>query len=285
MRMKHNQDSRNKFRIPIFMVLFLYAGLTCLLGKSLQVYAQNALGLTERLTFSTQIEFFVNHLKSLPVYKQLRIFNKYYPVVARELDMENLYSPGLQEINMLLNTAVSESVDVLTLFTHPAIQRSKTFVLDKKTLLQINRQYNLHALFMLSCPSTSEDAVIQMDFLAVGQGKLIIGYNKNSQIKHPDYPFATGRYDYQELFMMDAGTDDQGNYGLFGIRGMSNPKEEFKPMIGPLNASILSLSMMSGSGVEKKILVKYQLFGIGKKVVERIPIEFLSPEHARIRIK
>ena len=73
---------------------------------------------------------------------------------------------------------------------------------------------------------------------------------------------------------MDAGRDDQGNYSLFEIRGMSAPNGEFEPMIGPLNAAIKSLSLMSDSKGEKKILVKYQMFGIGKKQVDRIPIEY-----------
>ncbi len=38
-----------------------------------------------------------------------------------------------------------------------------------------------------------------MKFLLFGQKKLIIGYDKNATIKHPDYSFATGYYNYKKL--------------------------------------------------------------------------------------
>jgi hypothetical protein len=62
-----------------------------------------------------------------------------------------------------------------------------------------------------------------MKFLVIGQKKLIVGYNSNAKIKHPDYDFATGKYDYRELFTMDAGQDSKGNLGLFNIKGLSHP--------------------------------------------------------------
>lgn len=224
--------------------------------------------------FSDHIELFMDLLKPLHLSQPTEIFNDYYPIIYREINTENLYVAYPEQIYGLLDKAVSESVDVLTLFTHPAVHREKALLIRKKTLHLIDHYYDLHAIFLLSCPSISEDTMIRMNFLVVGQGKLIIGYDKNTRIKHPDYPFATGRYDYQKFFMMDAGTDDQGNIGLFDIRGLSNSNDRFEPMKGPLNAAVKSLSLIFDSMGNKEILVKYKMFGIGRKVVEPIPIEY-----------
>ena len=233
-------------------------------------------------SFSTRAESFMDNLTPLSVDEAIDTFNEYYPVISKEIDTKTLYRARLSGIKMLLDTAVSESIDVLTLFTYPAVHLDKTLVIKKETLLQIHRQYNLHALFLLSCPSANKDSLVIMDFLVVGQGKLIIGYDKNARIKHPEYDFVTGLYDYQKLFIMEAGLDEQGNVGLFGIKGLSAINEEFEPMSGPLNASIHALLLMSGQGGEKNIIVRYQLFGMGKKVIERMPIEVRHKENEKL---
>ena len=111
--------------------------------------------------------------------------------------------------------------------------------------------------------------------MVIGQGKLIVGYNSNSKIKHPDYNFATGRYDYRELFTMDARKDSKGNLGLFNIKGLSNPNAKLQWMKGPLNVDIQSLTITSDSEGRKKILIQYDLFGIKHKIIDPIPIEKL----------
>ncbi len=117
-----------------------------------------------------------------------------------------------------------------------------------------------------------------MNFLVTGQGKLIVSYDNNLTITHPDYSIATGKYDYLEFFVMDAKRDDNGNPGLFNIRGISGPLDNFKSMRGPLNAVIKSLCLMSGTGAEKKTIVNYEFLGANKTIVPCIPIEIKSWE-------
>jgi len=255
-------DRSNQFKIVVCAFIFI---ICCVI----QICPASAI----ESTFSTQAEVLIDRLEPLPITGSRRIFDKYYAIISKELDMGNLYVTQLQEIKVLLDKAVFESIDVLTLFTHPGLQQKKVLVIEKDILRYIDRHYDLHALFMLSCSSISNGGIVQMDFLIVGQGKLIVGYNKNAQIKHPDYAFVTGVYGYQKIFIMSAGTDEQGNPGLFGIQGVSGINEEFKPMSGPLNSAIQSLSIICDSSGDKRILVQYQLFGRGRKVVKRIPIE------------
>jgi hypothetical protein len=271
-----------RFRIiaPVFFKVLVF--LLCF--PSLNVYAEPGEykgSITREQTFSKQADFFYDHLIKLPESKSKNIFKEYKSAVAKELDMERLYFTTYQELIDLLDLAVKESIDVLTLFTLPVLQQqtNKAIVLDKEILIQLNKHYNLHGLFLLSKNSADDDSKVQMNFLVTGQGKLIIGYDKNAVIKHPDYSFATGRYDYQKLFVMDAETDDNGNYGIFNIKGLASPAGNYKWMKGPLNVSIRSLSLISGPKNKRNILVQYDLLGSRNKIVTCIPIEKLEKEN------
>ncbi|MFC1845251.1 hypothetical protein ACFLZ5_10770 [Thermodesulfobacteriota bacterium] len=271
---------RFRIIIPVFLKV-----LVCLLCfRSLEIYAEPGKysGATSReQTFLQQADFFYDHLIKLPESKSKNIFKEYKSAVAKEVDMERLYFTTYQGLIDLLDLAVKESIDVLTLFTLPVLQEkaNKAIVLDKDILIQLNKHYNLHGLFLISKHSADDDSKVQMNFLVTGQGKLIIGYDRNAVIKHPDYFFATGRYDYQKLFVMDAKTDDNGNYGIFNIKGLVSPTGNYNWMKGPLNVNIRSLSLVPGSENRKNILVQYDLLGSRNKTVGRIPIERLQKEN------
>jgi hypothetical protein len=234
----------------------------------------------EEQTFSKQADTFYDHLIQLPELKSKEIFKEYESAVARELDMDMLFFTSYKELIDLLDLAAKESIDVLTLFTLPLLQQktNKAIVLDKEILTQLNNHYNLHGLFLISKESADDDSYVQMNFLVTGQGKLIIGYDRNTVIEHPDYHFATGRYDYQEFFVMDATTDNYGNCGIFNIKGLSSPTANYNWLKGPLNVNIRSLSLISGSKNKKNILVQYDLLGSRNKIVTRIPIKKLDKE-------
>lgn len=226
-------------------------------------------------TFSQQVDIFYDRLKKLPVSESTNIFKEYRRTLARELDTERLYVSSYRELESLLDAAVKESIDVLTFFTLPVLRQKsgKAVVIDREILLRLERHYDLHSLFLISAPSADDGSRVHMNFLVTGQGKLIIGYDSNTTIRHPEYSFATGRYGYRELFVMEARTDDRGNDGLFHIKGISSPAEDFEWMKGPLNVNIQSLSLTPGPENQKMILVRYELLGTSTKVIRRIPIE------------
>ncbi|MFO7785820.1 MAG: hypothetical protein ACQET7_12495 [Thermodesulfobacteriota bacterium] len=114
--------------------------------------------------------------------------------------------------------------------THPV---RWALVLDREILTRLDKHYNLHALFRISAPCADDDSHVHMEFLITGQGKLIVGYNRNMIIEHPDYSIATGRYAYCELFVMDAQTDERGNAGLFNLKGLATPDGEYEWIRGP----------------------------------------------------
>ena len=205
----------------------------------------------------------------------LRIFGKYGGRIANELDLDSLYFISYTEVKKLLDQAATESIDSLTLFTHPLLQDPEGFaiVFNKELLRKINRDFDFHGLFSISAPSVDDGSAANMIFFAVGQGKFIVGYDRNAKIKHPDYGFVTGHYDYNELFMMNATTDPGGNPGLFDIKGISHPDEKPKSMKGPLDVDIHSLVITAANGGRQQIVIQYDFFGIKHKILEPIPIE------------
>ncbi len=239
--------------------------------------------LAQDQSFSKQIKHFLNHLIKASSAECARIFGKYQATIAREIDIEKLYFVSYKEVEDLLNQAVKESIDSLTLFTLPLLQDQKGFaiVFNEELLQRINENFNFHGLFNISIPSVEDGSAVRMKFLVIGQGKFIAGYDRNAKIKHPDYNFATGMYDYRELFIMAAKKDSKGNRGLFNIKALSKPNGKRKWMQGPLNVDIHSLIIISDRGGHGQILIQYDLFGIKHKIIDPIPIEKLYNESNR----
>jgi hypothetical protein len=269
-----------KHLIIIFLVCgYFYGGFS----QNLPIHAQTAakdFNLPKAHTFSKQVDHFLDCLIKATKEECFRIFGKYNNIVSGELGFQKLYFVSYDAVEPLLDQAVNESIDSLTLFTLPRLQNQKNFaiVFNEKLLERIQKNYDFHALFNISVPSLEGSSVVKMKFLAIGQGKLIVGYSRNAKIKHPDYNFATGKYDYRELFIMDAKKDSKGNLGLFNIKGLSHPDGKPQWMKGPLNVDIQSLIIHSDSKGQKKILIQYNLFGIKEKLIDPISIEKLNTE-------
>ena len=266
----------------LFLAIFLFnTGFYIIPNEDFCAYAQTVgqnVAPTDAQPFSKQLSHFLKGMTKAPKDTCLRIFGRYGEVIAKELNLDNLYFVSYTEVENLLDQAARESIDSLTLFTHPLLQDSSGFaiVFNEELLQQINKNFNFHGLFNISVASVDDGSAVKMNFFVVGQGKFIVGYNRNAKIKHPDYDFATGYYDYHELFIMDAKKDSKGNPGLFNIKGLSNPNEVPKWMRGPLNVDIQSLIISSDKGNQRKIIIQYDLFGTKHKILKPIPIEKLT---------
>ena len=244
-----------------------------------QTVAQN-ISRPKDQSFSKQIDHFLNGRIRATRDECVRIFGKYSTIIAQGVDFNRLYFVSYEEVDDLLDRAVNESIDSLTLFTLPRLQNQKSFaiVFSEDLLEQVQQNYNFHALFNISAQSIEDGSIVKMKFLVIGQGKLIVGYNRNAKIKHQDYNFATGKYDYRELFTMDAGKDSKGNPCLSNIKGLSNTNGPPQWMKGPLNVDIQSLTIGSDQKGRDKILIQYDLFGAKHKLIDPIPIEKLKLE-------
>jgi hypothetical protein len=273
----HKMNKITKFSLIILFFCFVfYSRADADRLVSAQTSANNPT-LTKAQLFSKQIENFLKTLKKAPKGECTTILGKYRGVIAREINLDKLYFVSYKDVEKLLDQAVIESIDSLTLFTHPLLQDQKRFAIlfNEDLLNKINHNFDLHALFNISIPAIDGGPDVKMKFFILGQGKIIVCYNRNAEIRHPDYAFATGNYDYKELFTMDFKKDLRGNRGLFNIMGRSSPHEKPQYMEGPLNASIHLLIITSDPAGRPQILIQYSLFGNKQKLLKPIPIEKL----------
>ena len=255
------------------MGCMLYLGI----GGSLAISEQTN-GKSIPLGFSNQTRHFLNHLIKASKDDCARVFGNYHEVISSGIDLKKAYFVSYKEVADLLDQAVKESIDSLTLFTQPLLQdkNGAAIIFSEELLARVNETFDFHGLFNISANGAKNGSTVKMTFLVAGQGKFIVGYNKNEKIKHPDYDFATGNYDYNELFIMDAKKDSKGKPGLFNIQALSNPDSEPQGMKGPLNVNIQSLTMTSDATGRSQILIRYKLFGSKHKIIDPIPIEKLT---------
>ena len=232
--------------------------------------AQN-LQISPTPSLSKQVNHFLDHLEKASEDEISLNFGKYRTTIAHELDFQKLYFISYPEVEDLLETAVAESIDSLTLFTLPPLQQQQgaAIIFSQELLRQVNKKFNFHGLFNISIPSAEDGTEVKMKFLVIGQGKFIVGYDRNTKIKHSDYDFATGKYDYRELFVMDAKTDSNGNPGLYNIKALSEPDGKLEWMKGPLNVDIHSMSLTPDSGGKSMILIQYDLSQLSQRLLEK----------------
>jgi hypothetical protein len=267
--------------VRLSLIIFLVCcDFFCISGEPQPVHAQTAVRnfeLTQDQSFSKQIDIFLHSLSKAPEDECVKIFGRYAEIIEGELNSNKLYFVSYKAVKNLLDQAATESIDSLTLFTHPLLQDQKglAIVFDKELLRQISEHFDFHGIFSISAPSVDEGSAVKMTFFVIGQGKFIVGYDRNAKILNPDYDFVTGNYDYNELFVMDAKKDSKGNLGLFNIKGVSNPNGKPRWMKGPLNADIHSLILTTDPGGRPKICVQYDLWGIRNMLLKPIPIEKL----------
>ena len=276
-------QNKGKIAKYFLITLIIFCGLLSVISDEISICAQNITpnpNLIESQSFSTQIANIRQRLIKTTKKEWVKIFGEYTPIVANNVEFKRLYRVSWEKVDALLDKAVADSIDSLTLFTLPILQNQKSFaiVFNERILEQIKKNYDFHALFNLSAVSIEDDAIVRMKFLVIGQGKLIVGYNRNAKIRHSDYDFVTGKYDYKELFTMDSRKDSEGNPGLFNIKGISNPNENPQWMKGPINVDIQTMVLITSPNGRKQALIHYDLFGIKHKIVDLIPIEKLKGE-------
>jgi hypothetical protein len=164
-----------KLSLIIFILIGVFYGKRgAALAGSVPAAAQN-LQLSVSRSFPQQIDHFLDHLQKAPESEGIRIFGKYRGVVADHLDLGKLYFAPYHEVEDLLNTAVAESIDALTLFTLPQLQKRNDIALifDQELLARVNREFDFHGLFNISIPAAEDGAAVKMKFLVIGQGKFI----------------------------------------------------------------------------------------------------------------
>ena len=152
------------------MIIFIICGdFYSGFSEDLPIYAQTVaqnLKLPKDQSFSKQIDHFLHCLIKATKDECVPIFGEYNTIIERELDFKKLYFVSYEEVEDLLDQAVNESIDSLTLFTLPLLQNQKNFaiVFNEELLEQVHKNFNFHTLFNISVLSVEDGSVVKMKF-------------------------------------------------------------------------------------------------------------------------
>ena len=162
---------------------------------------------------------------------------------------------SFKDIDPVLHRAVEGKMGILELFSLKdlADPSGHALLLDAETLKSIERKYNLNSIFMITPKSAlPHRPLMSMQYMLVGQGRLIIGYPFSSPVEIVD-DGKTMEYRYEPLITAKI-VHSGAARGLFQVETLTSPLEGFQPFQGPMGASIKSYAVKGD-----QILVTYSL--------------------------
>jgi hypothetical protein len=203
----------------------------------------------------------------------LKSATKAYWCVIRErsgLDTSRVRIATFKDIDPVLSAALQSGLGSLDLFTQRELAdpSAPALLLDRSTLGQIDAKFDLRGVWLISANTSSPDhRAVPMDYLIVGQGKLIIGYPLEVAV----VVFEDGKpLEYRYEPFIEADIRNTGiQQGLFNVKALNkpDPAADFLPFMGPMGAELASFQVTGRS-----VQVQYRL-GIERQTqADRTPI-------------
>lgn len=171
-------------------------------------------------------------------------------------------------IDAVLERAVKAKLSVLDLFTMGELSDSRSFalLLDAEVLQHIDSKYDLSSVWMLSAKTKENPArILKMRYLIVGQGTLLMGYPHPATVEILDEGQQM-EYRYESLILAKIINNDQ-NRGLFSVRSLTSPADNFGDFKGPMGVSIQGYEVQGSN-----IRVTYHLVVDQETTVTKKPI-------------
>jgi hypothetical protein len=186
-----------------------------------------------------------------------QITNNYDSVLTERLKIQGdkVRLASFKDIDPVLRRAVEGKMGVLDLFSLKdlADPSAHALLLDAETLKSIEGKYNLSSIFMINPKSVlPHRPSMTMQYMLVGQGRLIVGYPFSSPVEIVD-DGKTMEYRYEPLITAKI-VHSGAKRGLFQVETLNSPSDGFQPFQGPMGASIKSYAIHGD-----KILVTYSL--------------------------
>lgn len=190
------------------------------------------------------------------------------------INPSNLKYLDFAEAASILERAIELEWGILDLITERSLSGESgcAFFMDRQTLSRIDRQFDIHGLWMINAPM-SDNQVLAMDFILFGQGRLIIGYPESAEVAVEDYPARlllrrSNLYEYEPYLVANI-VETDGRRGIVNINTLSSPDADLDDFSGPFNVSIQSIFLLPGS----RIRIAYVLGASLGKTIDNIPIE------------
>lgn len=199
-----------------------------------------------------------------------KITKAFWPFVQTRsgLAADRLKLVSFDRIDPVLKRAVDDRMGILDLFTMAefANPSAPALVLDAQTLRSIDDKYDLWSVWQLSTkPLAKDKPLLTMDYMIVGQGKLIIGYPFAAPVEVHDEGKAF-EVTYEPLIRADI-INTPASRGLHAIATLNADAMDLQPFRGPMSASIKSYEIQGD-----RIVVTYNAIIDQQSLVRRKPI-------------
>jgi hypothetical protein len=199
-----------------------------------------------------------------------KITKAYWPFVQTRsgLVADRLKLVSFDRIDPVLKRAADDGMGILDLFTMAELANPSApgLVLDAQTLRSIDEKYDLWSVWQLSTkPLIKDKPLLTMDYMIVGQGKLIIGYPFAAPVEVLDEGKAF-EVTYEPLIRADI-INTPGSRGLHAIATLHNDAKELQPFRGPMSTSIKSYEVQGD-----RIVVTYNAIIDQQSLARRKPI-------------
>ena len=185
------------------------------------------------------------------------------------LDPRRIQKADWPHIDAVLQHSVQANLGILELFTSSELAdpREPALILDEALLQQIDAKYDLSSVWMLTAKTQgSIPGKMNMRFMMVGQGVLILGYPHPAIVEIQD----DGKdflYEYESVISAKI-VHTAKTRGLFGIRTLPSPHEEFNDFKGPMGVSIRSYEVKGDQIRVEYHLVVDQVTEVAKKPIK-----------------
>jgi hypothetical protein len=190
------------------------------------------------------------------------------------LEPNRVHKADFAHIDAVLERSVQAKLGILELFTsiELADPKAPALLLDEDLLQRIDAKYDLSSVWMLSAkPKGGKAGALKMRYMIVGQGILVMGYPHPATVEILD----DGKffeYEYESVISAKI-VNNAKTRGLFSVRTLASPNEEFNDFKGPMGVSIRGYEV-KGS----RIRVEYHLVVDQETEVAKKPIIIRSDQ-------
>ena len=157
-----------------------------------------------------------------------------------------------ESIQRILANAVREKIGPLELFSDKefAAESGCILLFDKSTLQSIDRVFDLHPLWRIRASLKRREGHMEMDYMLLGGGKLILGYPGSAEVSVPDYKIRvygieSDVYEYEPLIAAEI-VNTRESRGLVRLRTIKEPDGGYQPFTGPFGSQVHSMEWRDG---------------------------------------
>jgi len=151
----------------------------------------------------------------------------------------------------VLDRAVERGLTSSQMFSDPLFARGGglSLFVDRDVLEAVERDYDLHSVFLIDPRPTDGKGPLGMSFFLIGQGVLVLSYPRAGAFDHPDAAFrvsvpmfgSSREYEVAPLIRMDIVEGPAPGFDHVGT--LAAPGAPLEDFVGPWNASIRSIAV------------------------------------------